>query len=74
MVAIAILVAGILTTVASHEPFESKLVRLEAQRALPTLEASLEQASPELNALFSKLRRRSGAVDERFFGDFAPRR
>lgn len=52
MVAIAILVAGILTTVASHEPFESKLVRLEAQRALPTLEASLEQASPELNALF----------------------
>lgn len=52
MVAIAILVAGILTTVASHEPFESRLVRLEAQRALPTLEASLEQASPELNALF----------------------
>ncbi len=52
MVAIAILVAGILTTVASHEPFESKLVRLEALRALPTLEASLEQASPELNALF----------------------
>ncbi|MGP9765552.1 hypothetical protein ACT3UM_07455 [Halomonas sp. AOP13-D3-9] len=52
IVATAIVVAGVLTTVASHEPFESKLVRLEAQRALPTLEASLEQASPELNALF----------------------
>lgn len=52
IVAIAILVAGGLTAVASHEPFESKLVRLEAQRALPSMEASLQQESPELNALF----------------------
>ncbi|MDQ7731418.1 hypothetical protein QT231_01835 [Halomonas sp. SpR1] len=52
IVVTAIVVAGLASTLASREPFESKLVRLEAQRALPTLEASLEQASPTLNALF----------------------
>ncbi|MGE6605973.1 hypothetical protein ACQKE4_05565 [Halomonas sp. NPDC076908] len=52
IVATAILVAGVLTSMASQEPFESKLVRLEAQRALPSLEASLEQDTPEINALF----------------------
>ncbi|WP_425270322.1 hypothetical protein [Halomonas alkaliantarctica] len=52
VVVTAIVVAGLASTLASHEPFESKLVRLEAQRALPSLEASLQQETPELNALF----------------------
>ncbi|MAP34666.1 MAG: hypothetical protein CME75_02500 [Halomonas sp.] len=52
IVVTAILVAGVLTAVASHEPFESKLVRLEVQRALPALELTLEKESTELNALF----------------------
>ena len=52
IVVTAIVVAGLASTLASHEPFESKLVRLEAQRALPSLEASLQQETPELNALF----------------------
>ncbi|MCH4810134.1 hypothetical protein [Vreelandella neptunia] len=52
IVATTILVAGVLAAMASHEPFESQLVRLETQRALPSLEASLQQETPELNALF----------------------
>lgn len=52
IVVTAIVIAGLASTLASHEPFESKLVRLEAQRALPTLEASLQQESPEFSALF----------------------
>ncbi|MGM0543704.1 MAG: hypothetical protein ACQERP_07515 [Pseudomonadota bacterium] len=52
LVAAAIVLAGFASALASHEPFESKLVRLEAQRALPPLEASLKQETPEVNALF----------------------
>ncbi|WP_244264844.1 hypothetical protein, partial [Vreelandella boliviensis] len=52
IVVTAIVIAGLASTLASHEPFESKLVRLEAQRALPSMEASLQQETPELNALF----------------------
>ncbi|MEL7979479.1 hypothetical protein AAG584_05510 [Vreelandella titanicae] len=52
MVVTAIVIAGLASTLASHEPFESKLVRLEAQRALPSLEAALQQETAELNALF----------------------
>lgn len=48
----AIVIAGLASAVASHEPFESQLVRLEAKRALPVLEPTLEQESPEINALF----------------------
>lgn len=48
----AVVIAGLASAVASHEPFETKLVRLEAQRALPVLASSLKQESPELNALF----------------------
>ncbi|TVP44650.1 MAG: hypothetical protein EA345_15135 [Halomonas sp.] len=48
----AIVIAGLLSAVASHEPFESKLVRLEVQRELPALAPTLEQESPEINALF----------------------
>ena len=48
MVVTAIVIAGLASALASHEPFESKLVRLEAQRALPSLEASLQQETPEL--------------------------
>ncbi len=31
----AIVIAGLLSAAASHEPFDSRLVRLEAQQALP---------------------------------------
>ncbi|AVI63040.1 hypothetical protein [Halomonas sp. GFAJ-1] len=48
----AILIAGLLSAVASHELFDSRLVRLEVQRALPALAPTLEQESPEINALF----------------------
>ena len=48
----AMVVAGLATAVASHEPFDAKLVRLEAQRALPTLKDSLQQETPAINALF----------------------
>ncbi|SDN19312.1 hypothetical protein [Vreelandella arcis] len=52
LLVMAILAAAVLTAAASSEPFEDKLVRLEAQRALPSMEPSLQQASPEINALF----------------------
>jgi len=48
----AMVVAGLATAVASHEPFDAKLVRLEAQRALPALKDSLQQETPAINALF----------------------
>ncbi|CAN0589513.1 unnamed protein product [Ectocarpus sp. 12 AP-2014] len=43
-------IAGLASVLASHEPFESRLVRLEAERALPALE--LQHESAEINALF----------------------
>mgnify|MGYP003645471763 FL=1 len=48
----AMVIAGLASALASHEPFESQLVRLEAQRALPSIEPSLQRESPEINALF----------------------
>jgi hypothetical protein len=45
-------IAGLASAVASHEPFEAKLVRLEAQRALPSMAPTLEQESAEISALF----------------------
>lgn len=51
IVGVAIAAAVLLSAVASHEPFEAKLVRLEAQQALPALTPMLKQASPEVNAL-----------------------
>ncbi|MEA2118276.1 hypothetical protein [Halovibrio sp. HP20-50] len=51
IVLVAIAVAGLLSTVASNEPFEAKLVRLEAQQALPALAPTLKQESPEVNAI-----------------------
>lgn len=48
----AVVMAGLASAVASHEPFDAKLVRLEAQRALPTLKDSLQQETPEINAVF----------------------
>lgn len=52
LIAIAIAIAGLAAALASHEPFDTRLVRLEAARALPSLESSLKQESPEINALF----------------------
>ena len=49
IVAVALLAATLLSAAASHEPFEPRLVRLEAHKALPAL--PLEQESPEINAL-----------------------
>lgn len=48
----ALVAGGVLTAVASHEPFEPRMVRLEAQRALPSLAPALAEESPEINALF----------------------
>lgn len=48
----ALVAGGVLTAVASHEPFEPRMVRLEAQRALPSLAPTLAEESPEINALF----------------------
>ncbi|OAZ99059.1 hypothetical protein [Halomonas sp. G11] len=52
IVLIAMVIAGLASTVASHEPFESKLVRLEAKQALPALASTLQHETPDLNALF----------------------
>jgi len=49
---IAITIAALASVLASREPFETRLVRLEAAQALPSLESMLEQESPEINALF----------------------
>ncbi|WP_239023823.1 hypothetical protein [Salinicola corii] len=48
----ALVGAGVLSAVASHEPFEPRLVRLETQRALPSLADGLAEESAEINALF----------------------
>ncbi|MGM0659076.1 MAG: hypothetical protein ACQET0_10920, partial [Pseudomonadota bacterium] len=48
----AIVIAGLASALASNEPFESRLVRVEAERALPSLASWLQQESPEINALF----------------------
>ncbi|WNL40264.1 hypothetical protein RN346_06790 [Halomonas sp. PAMB 3232] len=50
--ALAVGLAGFLTALASSEAFEPRLVRLEAQRALPSIDASLAQESAEINAVF----------------------
>jgi hypothetical protein len=52
IVLFALVAGGVLTAVASHEPFEPRMVRLEAQRALPSLAPALAEESPEINALF----------------------
>ena len=52
IVLFALIAGGVLTAVASHEPFEPRMVRLEAQRALPSLAPALAEESPEINALF----------------------
>ncbi|OHY98757.1 hypothetical protein [Salinicola sp. MIT1003] len=52
IVLFALVAGGVLTAVASHEPFEPRMVRLEAQRALPSLAPTLAEESPEINALF----------------------
>ncbi|OLO07452.1 hypothetical protein BTW08_11805 [Salinicola sp. MH3R3-1] len=48
----ALVAGGVLTAVASHEPFEPRMVRLETQRALPSLADGLAEESPAINALF----------------------
>ncbi|WP_205909514.1 hypothetical protein [Salinicola lusitanus] len=48
----ALVGAGVLSAVASHEPFEPRMVKLETQRALPSLADGLAGESPEINALF----------------------
>ncbi|MEG3113547.1 hypothetical protein R3F72_00175 [Salinicola sp. 4072] len=52
IVLFALVAGGVLTAVASHEPFEPRMVRLEAQRALPSLAPALAEESPEINTLF----------------------
>ncbi|MFI8751000.1 hypothetical protein ACIGG6_13490 [Vreelandella lionensis] len=52
IVLVAMILAGLLSQTASHEPFEETLVRLEVERALPALEPTLQEESAEINALF----------------------
>lgn len=52
IVLFALVGAGVLSAVASPEPFEPRLVRLETQRALPSLADGLAGESAEINALF----------------------
>ena len=70
---IAITIAALASVLASREPFETRLVRLEAAQALPSLESMLEQESPEINALFLAYSSDQAAVDERLPGHPAPR-
>ncbi|MDT8408416.1 MAG: hypothetical protein RQ741_02335 [Wenzhouxiangellaceae bacterium] len=48
----AVVIAGLVSALASHEPFEGRLVRLETERALPSLASWLQQESTEINAIF----------------------
>ncbi|MCB8889643.1 hypothetical protein [Vreelandella malpeensis] len=52
LLALAVGLAGLLTALASTEAFEPRLVRLETQRALPSLDAALAGESAEINAVF----------------------
>lgn len=52
IVLVAMALAGLLSLMASDEPFEETLVRLEVERALPALESTLQEESAEINALF----------------------
>lgn len=48
----ALVAAGVLSAVASPEPFEPRMVRLETQRALPSLAEGLSEESPAINTVF----------------------
>lgn len=48
----ALVAAGVLSAVASQEPFEPRMVRLETQRALPSLADGLADESAGINAVF----------------------
>ena len=52
MLVTAIVLAGGLSVLASSESYEPRLVRLEAQRTLPSIEASLAHESAGINAMF----------------------
>ncbi|RUR28136.1 hypothetical protein [Vreelandella nanhaiensis] len=49
---IALVLAGGLSALASSEAFETRLVRMETQQALPSIKATLAQESADLNAVF----------------------
>lgn len=44
--------AALTTTVTTSDPFEVRLVRLQAQEKIPSIADSLQQESPSINALF----------------------
>lgn len=52
ILAFTLLLAGGLAALASNEAFEPRLVRLEAQRTLPSIENSLAQETADINAVF----------------------
>ncbi|UYG05954.1 hypothetical protein OCT51_15310 [Halomonas sp. LR3S48] len=52
VVLVAVLVAGVISAAASHEPYEARLVRLEVLRTLPELAPMLREEPPEVSALF----------------------
>ncbi|WP_251978762.1 hypothetical protein [Salinicola avicenniae] len=52
MLVIALLLAGLLTATASTAPFGDRLLRLEAQWALPAMSTELANESPAIHAVF----------------------
>lgn len=44
--------AALTTTMTSADPFEDRLIRLQAQEKIPSIAGSLQQESPQINALF----------------------
>ncbi|MCS2609950.1 hypothetical protein [Halomonas dongshanensis] len=52
IVVLAVAMAGTLAALASSEAFETRVVRLEGQRVLPAIEASLHSESVAINGLF----------------------
>lgn len=44
--------AALATTMTTADPFEDRLIRLQAQEKIPSIAGSLQQESPQTNALF----------------------
>lgn len=52
LVATALVISALASMRSNNEPFSEKLVRVETERALPSLASELQDESPELNLLF----------------------
>lgn len=52
VVLLLVALAGLATSLTSEDPFEVRLVRLQAQEQIPSIAGSLQQESTPINALF----------------------